>query len=154
MWLGFVGIFHSAAYIGSIANYTLLAYNKLSGIHRGPGIRPVHLRISESGAIPGTTKQIGGQSGTWQFDAWYRRVSQAPLGRSKTWQGSPRRTSDYFITTFRPINRFWLMTLYDKDEAVDLTPKEKKALRGAVEAELNAHEAKRIAREKRLRRTW
>ena len=38
------------------------------------------------------------------------------------------------------------MTLYDKDEAADLTAKQKKALKDAVEAELKAREVKRIAR--------
>ncbi len=33
---------------------------------------------------------------------------------------------------------FWLYTLYDKDEAPDLTPKEKKLLRAMVKAELDA----------------
>jgi hypothetical protein len=45
------------------------------------------------------------------------------------------------------------MTLYGKDEAADLTPKEKKTLKGAVEAELRTREADRLASEKRLRRT-
>jgi hypothetical protein len=38
------------------------------------------------------------------------------------------------------------MTLYDKDEAADLTSKEKKALRASIEIEL---EARRIARIRR-----
>ena len=35
-------------------------------------------------------------------------------------------------------HQIWLFTLYDKDEAVDLTPKEKKALKQAIQAELIA----------------
>ncbi len=44
------------------------------------------------------------------------------------------------------------MTIYGKDEAADVTPKEKKALRSAVEAELRNRETKRLALKARLRR--
>jgi hypothetical protein len=45
------------------------------------------------------------------------------------------------------------MTLYGKDEASDLTPNEKKALRTALETELRARRAKPMAREKKSWRT-
>lgn len=35
-------------------------------------------------------------------------------------------------------NQIWLMTLYGKDEAADLTAKQKKALKAAIESELSA----------------
>jgi hypothetical protein len=38
------------------------------------------------------------------------------------------------------------MTLYDKDEAVDLTAGEKKILKNAVQAELKARASRRAAR--------
>jgi hypothetical protein len=44
------------------------------------------------------------------------------------------------------------MTLYGKNEAADLTPQQKKALKIAIEAELQTRESKRLAREKGLRR--
>lgn len=34
--------------------------------------------------------------------------------------------------------QFWLFTLYDKDEMADLSPNEKKALKGMLKAELEA----------------
>jgi hypothetical protein len=37
------------------------------------------------------------------------------------------------------------MTLYDKDEAVDLTPAQKKALKAAIEAELKTRAVRRAA---------
>ena len=43
------------------------------------------------------------------------------------------------------------MTLYDKGEAADLTAKEKKALKAAMERELEARAAKRAGRGRRLR---
>ena len=36
--------------------------------------------------------------------------------------------------------RIWLMMLYDKDEASDLTPKEKQRLKSAIETELRARQ--------------
>lgn len=35
-------------------------------------------------------------------------------------------------------SQFWLFTLYDKDEMADLSPDEKKALKGMLKAELEA----------------
>ncbi|MDG6404063.1 toxin [Pseudomonas quasicaspiana] len=33
-------------------------------------------------------------------------------------------------------SQFWMFAIYDKDEACDLSPEQKKALKGAIEAEL------------------
>jgi len=41
------------------------------------------------------------------------------------------------------------MTLYDKDEASDLTPKEKKALKAAIDLEMKARAEERAARRPR-----
>lgn len=38
------------------------------------------------------------------------------------------------------------MTLYDKNEASDLTPKQKQALKTAIEAEIRARQAARFTR--------
>jgi len=43
-------------------------------------------------------------------------------------------------------HQIWLMTLYGKNEAADLTPGEKKALKAAIEAERKAREAARRKR--------
>jgi hypothetical protein len=34
--------------------------------------------------------------------------------------------------------QFWLFTLYDKDEVVDLTPQQRKVLKATIKAELTA----------------
>jgi len=47
---------------------------------------------------------------------------------------------------FAADQQIWLMTLYGKDEAADLTPKEKKALRAALEGECKVREAVRRKR--------
>jgi hypothetical protein len=39
-------------------------------------------------------------------------------------------------------HQIWLMTLYDKGEASDLTPQEKKSLKAAIESELKARAAR------------
>jgi hypothetical protein len=44
--------------------------------------------------------------------------------------------------------QIWLMTLYDKSEAADLTPKEKKALKATIEAELRARQTERRVQDK------
>lgn len=37
--------------------------------------------------------------------------------------------------------QFWLFTLYDKDEMADLTPKQRKALKAMIKAELQARKS-------------
>ena len=43
---------------------------------------------------------------------------------------------------FNAAQQIWLMTLYDKNEAVDLTVRQKKVLKLAIDAELKARAAK------------
>ena len=58
------------------------------------------------------------------------------------------------IDTYFPADRqIWLMTLYDKSEAADLTEKEKKALKTAMATELKMGAAKRASGARRRRRT-
>jgi hypothetical protein len=49
----------------------------------------------------------------------------------------------YYLVEDRQI---WLMTLYDKDEAADLTPKEKRLLKAAIDAERKQRAARRRER--------
>lgn len=78
----------------------------------------------------------------------FRKLRWADPRRGKGRRGGLRVIYYHFASS----HQIWLMTLYDKDEAADLTPKEKKALSAAIEVELRAREASRSAR-KRLRRT-
>ena len=48
--------------------------------------------------------------------------------------------------------QIWLITLYDKDEASDLTPKERQALKSAIEFELRARQAAKLAKQRKSRR--
>jgi hypothetical protein len=49
--------------------------------------------------------------------------------------------------------QLWLMTLYGKGEAADLTPKEKKTLKAAIESELQARREKLQEKSPRRRRS-
>ena len=77
----------------------------------------------------------------------FRKTRWEDPRRGKGRRGGLRIVYYYFLSD----QQIWLMTLYDKDEAADLTPKEKKALKDAIGAELTAREAKRAARERRRR---
>ena len=68
-------------------------------------------------------------------------------------RGKGRRGGLRVIYYFFPANQqIWLMTLYDKDEASDLTAGEKKALRAAIEAEVQARRGNVRASGKKTRR--
>ena len=79
----------------------------------------------------------------------FRKLRWADARRGKGRRGGLRIIYYYFLAD----QQIWLMTLYSKDEASDLTPNERKALKSAIEAELQAREGARLAREKKSRRT-
>jgi len=75
----------------------------------------------------------------------FRKFRWADTRRGKGRRGGLRVIYYYFPDA----QQIWLMTLFGKNEAADLTPAEKKALKAAIEAELLA---RRHARAKRLGR--
>jgi hypothetical protein len=79
----------------------------------------------------------------------FRKLRWADPTRGKGRRGGLRIIYYYFWAD----RQIWLMALYDKDEASDLTPKEKTALKGAIENEARARQARRLAVEKKPRRT-
>ena len=72
----------------------------------------------------------------------FRKLRWADPRRGKGRRGGLR----FIYYYFKAEQKVWLMTLYDKDEASDLTPKEKKALRSALEAELKARQGRQLQR--------
>jgi len=59
-------------------------------------------------------------------------------------RGKGRRGGLRVIYYYLPSDhQIWLMTVYDKDEASDLSPKQKKALKDSIAIELAARAAKR-----------
>ncbi|MGA2902721.1 MAG: transcriptional regulator [Candidatus Korobacteraceae bacterium] len=71
-----------------------------------------------------------------------RKLRWRDRNRGKGTRGGLRIIYYYFLPDFQ----IWLMTIYDKDEAVDLTPREKKLLRQAIEAEMEIRQKKRDER--------
>ena len=79
----------------------------------------------------------------------FRKLRWADPERGKGRRGG-LRIIYYFFSTDQQI---WLMTLYDKNEAADLTLKEKKMLKNAIETELQSRQAKRHLRRTKSGRT-
>jgi hypothetical protein len=77
----------------------------------------------------------------------FRKIRWADARRSKGRRGGLRVIYYYFAGE----QQIWLMTLYDKDETADLTPKEKRALKDAIELELNGRRQATIAGKTRRR---
>ena len=63
-----------------------------------------------------------------------RKLRYADIGRGKGKRGGLRVIYYWWL----PGAQFWLFTLYNKDEMVDLGPKEKKALKELIKNELEA----------------
>jgi len=78
----------------------------------------------------------------------FRKLRWADPRRGKGRRGGLRVIYFYFESD----QQIWLMTLYDKHEAADLSAKEKKALKAAIEAELKARAEKPAHRAVRRRR--
>lgn len=72
----------------------------------------------------------------------FRKLRWADPKRGKGRRGGLRVIYYYFSGA----NQIWLMTLYDKNEASNLTPKQKQALKTAIEAEIRARQAARFTR--------
>jgi hypothetical protein len=68
----------------------------------------------------------------------FRKLRWADARRGKGRRGGLRIIYYYF----KPDSQIWLMTLYDKDEALDLTAREKKALKAWVANEFETRAAR------------
>jgi hypothetical protein len=90
---------------------------------------------------PGAGDMIPGTGG-------FRKLRWADPKRGKGRRGGLRVIYYYFSGA----NQIWLMTLYDKNEASDLTPRQKQALKTAIEAEIRARQAARLTRRGKARR--
>jgi hypothetical protein len=72
----------------------------------------------------------------------FRKLRWTDSRRGKGKRGGLRVVYYYFVSDAQ----IWLMTVYDKDEAADLTTVEKRALKAAIE-----EESLERARQRRLR---
>ena len=77
----------------------------------------------------------------------FRKLRWADRRRGKGQRGGLRVIYYYFSSE----QHIWLMTLYDKNEAADLTPGQKKALKAAIEAEVSARNAQKQKKSERGR---
>jgi len=77
----------------------------------------------------------------------FRKIRWADARRGKGRRGGLRVIYYYFADE----QQVWLMTLYDKDEASDLTHREKHALKEAIEREMDARRQATIGGKKRRR---
>jgi len=71
----------------------------------------------------------------------FRKVRWADPRRGKGRRGGLRVIYYYFLSDFQIL----LVTIYGKDEATDLTPSEKKALKSAIAAELESRASRQSA---------
>ncbi|HXX14387.1 MAG TPA: hypothetical protein VEJ47_05740 [Candidatus Eremiobacteraceae bacterium] len=72
----------------------------------------------------------------------FRKMRWTDVRRGKGRRGGLRIIYYHFPSD----RQIWLMTVYDKGEASDLTAKEKKALKASIDGELKARAARRVAR--------
>ena len=78
----------------------------------------------------------------------FRKARWADVRRGKGRRGGLR----IIYYHFKSDHQIWLMTLYDKDEAPDLTASEKRTLNAAIERELEARAARRASGLRRRKR--
>jgi hypothetical protein len=78
----------------------------------------------------------------------FRKLRWADPRRGKGRRGGLRLIYYYFPGE----QQIWLMTLYGKDEASDLTAKQRQALKNAIEIELRARQAAKLAKQRKPRR--
>src|SRR5437762_11258749 len=97
--------------------------------------RKVQTRLAANPELGDLTPGTGG----------FRKMRWADARRGKGRIGGLRVIYYYFASD----RQIWLMTLYSKDEAADLTAAEKKSLKAAIENELTVRAA---GRQKRSRR--
>jgi len=78
----------------------------------------------------------------------FRKLRWADPRRGKGRRGGLRVIYYYFPGE----QQIWLMMLYGKDEASDLTAKQRQALKNAIEIELRARQAAKLAKQRKPRR--
>jgi hypothetical protein len=72
----------------------------------------------------------------------FRKLRWADTRRGKGKRGGLRMIYYYLASD----SQIWLMTVYDKDSAIDLTPAEKRTLKAAIEQETRERAGRRAGR--------
>jgi len=107
----------------------------LSGYLTDDEYRELQSRLAAARELGDVMPETGG----------FRKVRWADPKRGKGRRGGLR-------VIFPGEQQIWLITLYDKDEASDLTPKEKQALKSAIETELRARQSAKLAKQRKSKR--
>ena len=92
-------------------------------------------------SAPETGDMIPGTGG-------FRKLRWTDPKRGKGQRGGLRVIYCYFPSE----RQIWLMTLYGKNEASDLTPKQKQALKSAIEDELRVRQTVKLRKRTKSRR--
>lgn len=111
---------------------------RLSGYLNDDDYRELQARL---GANPELGNLMPGTGG-------FRKMRWADVRRGKGRRGGLRIIYYHFPSD----HQIWLMTLYDKNEAADLTTEQKKALKASIEKELAERAINRVSRPRRRRR--
>lgn len=74
----------------------------------------------------------------------FRKLRWADTRRGKGKRGGLRVIYYYLVSD----SQIWLMTVYDKDTAMDLSPTEKRMLKAAIEKETRERASRRTGRRK------
>src|SRR6266851_421086 len=93
----------------------------------------------------GTSARGGTQATVRRPDSRDRRIPESSLGRHSAWQRAARRSAGDLLPLCRRASNL-ANDVYSKNEAADLTPGEKQALKAAIESECQAREAARRER--------
>ena len=110
----------------------------LSGYLNDDDYRDLQTRLARNPEVGDLMPGTGG----------FRKMRWADARRGKGRRGGLRIIYFYF----RSDHQIWLMSLYDKGEAADLTVKEKRALKAVMERQLKARATRRASGGRRLRR--
>ena len=116
---------------------------------------------------PPFTRYVGSYLTDDQYREMQSRLASAPEAgdmipgtggfRKLRWtdpkRGKGRRGGLRVIYYYFPADQqVWLVTLYDKNEAADLTPKQKQALNSAIEDELRVRQTAKPRKQRKSRR--
>ena len=101
------------------------------------GYRELQARLAANPEIGDLMPATGG----------FRKMRWADARRGKGRRGGLRIIYYHLASE----DQIWLMTIYDKNEAADLTSAQKKALKDAIESELRARAARRAGRNRSRR---
>ena len=135
------GVSKNTNFIGEIYATCVYCTNEF-GILRDPSVHPApadYLNDESYRALQRALLENPALGDVMPGTGGFRKVRWEDSRRGKGKRGG-LRVIYYYLTAD---HQMWFFTLYDKDEATDLTSGEKKALKNAIQAELEARRNRR-----------